>query len=312
MLWKTILTILGTDLMQVLLVDADSKNGFPNLALMKLSAWHKKQGHSIDLIKGIPTTAPLKQYDKVLISCIFHQNKEQVLDYASQFDNTIVGGSGIDLDLTLDKDIEHIRPDYSLYDIDYSLGFTSRGCVRNCGFCIVPDKEGFVKDNAPISEFLHPDHKKVILLDNNFQASPRWRENIAFMIEHDLKINFCQGLDIRLLDLEFAEALTQIKYYSWTFKNRGLYFAFDDLRYEKQVWAGINLLERVGINLKTVLFYVLIGYNTTEKEDLYRINSLYERGVHPYVMPYNQHKSKLTRWVNRLYYQFIPWGVYNQ
>ena len=83
------------------------------------------------------------------------------------------------------------------------------------------------------------------------------------------------------------------------------------MRYEKDVWAGIDLLEQVGINLKNVLFYVLIGYNTTEEEDLYRIRSLYERGVHPYVMPYNQHKSKITRWVNRLYYQFIPWSEYN-
>ena len=300
------------DLMKILLVDADSKKGFPNLALMKLSAYYKQQGHSIDLLKGIPSTAPLEHYDKVFMSCIFHQNKERVLDYASQFENVIVGGSGVDLDLALDYDVEHILPDYSLYDLDYSLGFTSRGCIRNCGFCIVPEKEGTIRDNAPISEFLYPDHTKVVLLDNNFQASPRWRENIDFMVEHDLKVNFCQGLDIRLLDLEFAEALVGIKCYSWTFKRKSLYFAFDDMRYEKQVWAGIDLLEQVGINLKNVLFYVLIGYNTTEKEDLYRINSLYDRGVRPYVMPYNQYKSKLTRWVNRLYYQFIPWSVYNK
>lgn len=298
--------------MKILLVDADSKKGFPNLALMKLSAWHKSQGHNIELIKGIPTTAPLTEYDKALISCIFPQNRERVLDYASQLDNVQIGGSGFDYTIVLDDDIEHIMPDYSLYDIDFSLGFTSRGCIRNCGFCIVSEKEGFIRDNAPISEFLHPDHKKVVLLDNNFQASPRWRENLEYIIEHDLKVNFNQGLDIRILTREFAEAVAQVKYYSWTFKRRGLHFAFDDMRYEKQVWAGIDLLEDVGINLKDVLFYVLIGYNTTEEEDLYRINSLYERGVHPYVMPYNQCKSKLTRWVNRLYYQFIPWSVYNQ
>ena len=300
------------DLMKILLVDADSKKGFPNLALMKLSAWYKQQNNSVELIKGIPTTRPLEQYDKVLISCIFHQNRNQVLDYASQLDNVQIGGSGFDYTVVLDNDIEHILPDYSLYDVDYSLGFTSRGCIRNCGFCIVPEKEGFVKDNAPISEFLHPDHKKVVLLDNNFQASPRWRENIDFIVEHDLKTCFNQGLDIRLLDLEFAEALAGIKYYNWTFKRKSLYFAFDDMRYEKQVWAGIDLLEQVGINLKDVLFYVLIGFNTIEKDDLYRIRSLTERGVHPYVMPYNQYKSKLTRWVNRLYYQFIPWSMYNK
>ena len=298
--------------MKVLLVDSDSKTNFPNLVLMKLSAWYKQQGHTIDLIKGIPTTKPLEQYDKVLISCIFYQNRERVLDYASQFDNVQIGGSGFDYNIVLDHDIEHILPDYSLYNLDYSLGFTSRGCIRNCKFCIVPEKEGFIRDNAPISEFLHPDHKKVILLDNNFQASPKWKDNIKFIQDNDLRVNFNQGLDIRLLNEEFAEALTSIKSYNWTFKRKGLYFAFDDLRYEKQVWAGIDLLERIGINLKDVLFYVLIGFNTTEEEDLYRIKSLYERGVHPYVMPYNQHKSKLTRWVNRLYYQFIPWSEYNK
>jgi len=298
--------------MEVLLVDADSKKGFPNLALMKLSAWYKQQGHSVDLIKGVPTTKPLVTYDKVLISCIFHQNRERVLDYASQLDNAHIGGSGFDFNIVLDYDIEHILPDYSLYDVDFSLGFTSRGCIRNCGFCIVPEKEGFIKDNAPISEFLHPEHKKVVLLDNNFQASPKWRENLDFIVEHDLKVNFSQGLDIRLLDKEFTEALTRVKYCNWTFKRKALYFAFDDLRYEKEVWAGIDLLEQAGIKLKDVLFYILIGYNTTEEEDLYRVQKLYDRGVRPYIMPYNQHKSKLTRWVNRLYYQFISWEVYNQ
>lgn len=298
--------------MEVLLVDADSKKGFPNLALMKLSAWYKQQGHSIDLIEGIPTTAPLTSYDKVLISCIFHQNREQVLDYASQLDNVQIGGSGFDYNIVLDNDIEHILPDYSLYDLDYSLGFTSRGCIRNCGFCVVPEKEGFIRDNAPISEFLHPNHMKVVLLDNNFQASPKWRENIDFIVEHNLKVNFNQGLDIRLLDFEFAEQLAYTKYYNWTFKRRALHFAFDDLRYEKEVWVGIDILETAGIKLSDVLFYVLIGYNTTEEQDLYRVQKLYDRGVHPYIMPYNQHKSKLTRWVNRLYYQFIPWEVFNK
>jgi hypothetical protein len=298
--------------MRILLVDADSKTGFPNLVLMKLSAWHKQQGDHIELIKGIPNTQPLEHYDKTYISCIFFQNKERVLDYASQLDNVVVGGSGIDLDTTLDHDLEHIMPDYDLYNINFSMGFTSRGCIRNCGFCIVPEKEGKIRHNASIAEFLHPDHEKVILLDNNFLASPRWREHLQYLIYHGINVNFSQGLDIRLLTDEMAELLSHTKYYSWNFKTRGLHFAFDDLRYEKDVWQGIDLLEKAGIPLKHCLFYVLIGYNTTEEQDLYRIRSLYSRGVHPYVMPYNKHKSDLTRWVNRLYYQFIPWEIYNK
>jgi len=298
--------------MRILLVDADSKEGFPNLALMKLSAWHKQQRHEVDLIKGIPDTAPLETYDKTLISCIFFQNRDKVLDYAAQFDIVQIGGSGYDYNIVLDHDVEHILPDYSLYGIDFSMGFTSRGCIRNCGFCIVPEKEGMIRHNAFVQEFHNLGHKKVMLLDNNFQSSPNWQYNLGYINQLGLKVNFSQGLDIRLLDENFANQLSNTKYYSWNFKTRSLSFAFDDLRYEEDVWAGIDLLEKAGINLNHVLFYVLIGYNTTEKQDLYRINALYERGVRPYVMPYNKHKSDLTRWVNRLYYQFIPWEIYNK
>jgi hypothetical protein len=298
--------------MNILLIDADSKKGFPNLALMKISAWHKQQGDNVDLIKGINDTAPLNHYDKTYISCIFFQNKERVLDYASQFDNVVLGGSGLDLDTRLDHDIEHIMPDYSLYDIDFSMGFTSRGCIRNCGFCVVPEKEGHIRHNAFVQEFHNLGHKKIVLLDNNFQASPNWQYNLGYINQLGLKVNISQGLDIRLMTDDFAHILAHTKTYSWNFKTRGLHFAFDDMRYEKDVWRGIDILENAGINLRICLFYVLIGYNTTEEEDLYRINALYERGVHPYVMPYNKHKSKLTRWVNRLYYQFISWIEYNK
>lgn len=297
--------------MRVLLVDADSKKGFPNLALMKLSAWHKHKGDTVDLIKGIPSTAPLIDYAYKYASCIFFQNKERLSKYIDQFSYIQVGGSGWNINSHLPEPIEHTMPDYSLYDVDFSLGFTSRGCIRNCGFCIVPEKEGQMRDHAPIEEFHHPDHNKIILLDNNFLASPNWQRNIAYIQSENLKVNFNQGLDIRILDELQAHSLANTKYYSWNFKRRGLHFAFDDLRYEKDVWAGIDLLEKAGITLKQCLFYVIIGYNTTEEQDLYRIHALSERGVHPYVMPYNKHKSKLTRWVNRLYYQFIPWSEYN-
>ena len=287
----------------VLLVDADSKKGVPNLSLMKFSAWYKKEGWSVDLIKGLPLAPPLHLYDKSYISVIFFQNKERALDYAMILPNCEVGGSGYDLTKTLPDEIEHIMPDYSLYDIDYSIGFTSRGCIRNCGFCVVPKKEGEIRDNAPITEFLA--HDKVMLLDNNFLASPRCKNNLDFLIINDLKVNFNQGLDIRLVDNEIAALLASIKYYSWNFKTKGIHFAFDNLRYEKDVWLGIDLLENAGINPKHLMFYVLVGYNTTEKDDLYRIYSLKDRGVKPFVMPYNQTKNRLTRFVNGRYYEFM-------
>lgn len=301
--------------MRVLLVDADSHNGFPNLALMKLSAYHKQQGDTIVFIKGIPTTAPLEHCDKVYISCVFFQNADAVRDYAAQFTCPVeLGGSGLDLHLDLPHEIEHIMPDYSLYDVDFSLGFTSRGCIRNCGFCVVPEKEGMIKDNAPISEFHNPTHNKVVLLDNNFGASPRWKENLAYIQEHDLKVNFNQGLDIRILTKEFAEKLAEVKYYNWTFKKRSLHFAFDDLRYKDKFKEGIETLISSGIPASHIMVYVLVGYNSTIQDDLERISTITHYGAVPYVMRYNSTKNrelaKLARWVNRMYYQFIEWSVY--
>jgi len=309
-------------MMRVLLVDADSKKGFPNLALMKLSAWHKQQGNSVDLIKGIPTTAPLNSYDQTYISCIFFQNRERVLDYASQFNpSPILGGSGFlgshpHIEYITNEYVwDHIMPDYSLYDVDFSMGFTSRGCIRNCGFCIVPEKEGFIRDNALVEEFHHPDHKKIILLDNNFQASPNWKKNLSYIISNGLKVNFNQGLDFRLLNNDFAIALSRTNYYNWKFNSRILHFAFDSLRYEKQVREGLRLLEYTGIPLKRLSVYLLVGYDTTQEEDRQRLEILKEYNVRPYIMRYNRSKDEwlkhFARYVNRRYFEFIPWGRYN-
>jgi hypothetical protein len=295
-----------------LLVDADSKERFGNLALMKLSAYYKSLGWSVDLIMGLPLAPPIHLYDASFISVIYHQNYDRALDYALMLPNCQVGGSGWDIEKKLPDEIEHIMPDYSLYDLDYSMGFTSRGCIRNCGFCVVPKKEGPIRDHAHIMEFHHQYHHKIMLLDNNFLASPRWKENLQYIEMNKLKVNFNQGLDIRLIDEEKAKLLSEIKYYSWNFKTRSLHFAFDDLRYEKEVFQGIDILESAGIPPKHLMFYVLIGYNTTEEQDLHRIYSLKDRGVRPYVMPYNRTKSKLTRFVNRMYIEFLDWEEYNK
>ena len=206
--------------MKIRMIDADSKEVFGNLVLKKLSAWHKLQGHEVDLQIGIPDTAPLEEYDKTYISVVFFQNKEKALNYASQVKNIHIGGSGFDYNVRLDHDIEHIMPDYDLYGYDISIGFTSRGCIRNCKWCIVHEKEGMIHDHAPIEEFLDPRHNKVILIDNNFQSSPKWRENLQFLIDHKIKVNFNQGLDARLVTEEFAQMLAESKCYDWKFNTR--------------------------------------------------------------------------------------------
>lgn len=300
---------------KVLVVDADSHNDFPNLALMKLSSWLKEINNGdiqIDLIKGVPDTAPLEPYDMTYVSCIYHQNKEKVQAYLNQLQNYAVGGSGINYEW-LPEPIEHIIPDYSLYNIDYSMGFTSRGCIRNCGFCIVPKKEGAIKDHASITEFLHPTHTKIMILDNNFLASPKWKENLELM--NGLRVNFNQGLDIRLVTEENAQLLAETKYYSWNFKTRGLHFALDDMRYLWEALDGIQILLDAGIKPHHLMFYVLIGWNTYPDEDVFRVNLLKSYGIHPYIMTFDQIENQWTknfeRYINGRYHEFVPFEKYN-
>jgi len=282
--------------MKVLLVDVDSK--MPNLALMKISAWHKSNGDSVALRQ---TCKP----DKVYISCIFSRNRSKALGIAKWFTCPVeIGGYGVN-DAQLPFEIEHIMPDYSLYSTNFSMGSTSRGCIRKCPWCIIPEKEGGIRDHAPITEFLHPDHDKVILLDNNFLASPQWRENLQFLIDKRLKVSFCQGLDIRLVDEEKAGMLNKVKYYSSRFTYRCLYFAFDTPSIEEDVRRGVRLLKAAGIKSYHLRFYMLV---TSFEEDVRRFQILKELGAEPFIMKFNGMASKpllnrFTYWVNRLYYK---------
>lgn len=295
--------------MNILLIQVDGK--MPNLALMKLSASHKHLGNSIFFNKNCDPK-------EVYISCIFTQNRSKALGIARMFPQAEIhlGGSGINYSSVLPDEVEHIMPDYSLYGIDYSMGFTSRGCIRNCGFCIVPKKEGMIRNNATLREFLHPDHKKVILFDNNFLASPRWRENLLEIADCGLKVSFNQGLDIRLINQENAKLLSKAKYYDWKFKNRCLYFAFDSPEIEDNVLKGIKILNQAGIPSKHLMFYMLVGYDTEFSEDLHRFEVLNKLGVMPFIMVFNNRKDKpilrhFARWVNQLFYQFIPFEKYD-
>jgi len=303
--------------MKILLVDAD-RTGFPNLALMKLSAWHRKRGDRVWL-----NSCPDKP-DRVYISCAFEKHRNRALliarAYESQGCEVELGGYGVSTKILADE-VEHIMPDYSLYGIDYSMGFTTRGCVRRCSFCHVWRKEGPLREHSPIEEFWNPRHNKLLLLDNNFLASPLWREKLEFLIARRLKVNFSQGLDIRLIDRESARLLRLVRYYDRRFKRRRLHFAWDLMETEDAVVRGIRTLREAGLKLGIkdghLMFYVLTGYNTTFEEDLYRVKKLLELRVMPYVMIYNDRRDILVlrhfaRWVNRSLYLLCPWEKYER
>lgn len=290
--------------MNVRLVDLDSK--MPNLALMQISSWHKENGDVV----GFDVNNP----DVVYISCIFEKNADQARGVSSMYPNSevIIGGSGVDYKTNLPESMKKVYPDYDLYpENKKSIGFTTRGCIRNCGFCIVPKKEGKLHRWQHISEFHNPEFKSVLCLDNNIGADKEWFfENTDFIIENNLKWNPIQGMDIRILSEEVAERLSQTKI------DGILHFAFDNMKDEDAVLSGISILESAGINLRQkVEFYVLVGFNTTNEEDIFRCNLLKKHGTNAFVMQYSKNKDtrKLAHWANRkqLYWSvnFNDYGV---
>lgn len=282
----------------------------PNLALMKIAGWHRAKGD--DVVLGLDGSA-----DKAYISVIWPQNKPRALSASRLFTCPVeIGGSGYDYKVTLPDEIEHTMPAYDLWSVDYSMGFTSRGCHRRCPWCIVGEKEGTKTiHHAPISEFLHPSHKKVILHDGNLLASFRAFDVLSDLKEAGVKVSFNQGLDIRLVDEEVAGLLSDQKYYNWKFKERQLYFAFDSMAVEKAVRTGIELLVGAGIPQKHLMFYMLVGFDTTFEQDMKRCQILWEElGVYPFVMIYNRLATPtlraFARWINKRVHKVCSWIDY--
>jgi hypothetical protein len=278
--------------MKVGLFDTDSK--YHNLALMKLSAWHKQKGDEVEFYKPLWHST----YDTIYCSKIFQKGCKND-GYITP--DMICGGSGFEFLTKLPNYIERIKPDYSLYNLNYSLGFTTRGCIRNCGFCIVREKEGFIKEHAEVEEFLNPKSNVVVLLDNNFLALPSHIKKLQLFIDKGWIMDFTQGLDIRLINKESAELLAKVKHY------KKIYIAWDLMNYEKEFKEGLNILFNAGIKPYRIMVFVLCGFNTNFKEDLYRFNELLGLGVDPFIMIYgnvDRKTKEFARWVNKRLYKF--------
>lgn len=167
---------------------------------MKLSAWHKAHGHDIELT--VPTFA--LAYDRVYISKVFTWTTMPGLPLGAY-----VGGTGYDLKTTLLPEVERLCPDYSLYNMDYSMGFLTRGCIRKCKYCVVPEKEGNIRPASDIETFLR--HNKALLLDNNVLAHEWGIRQIEKIVNLGVKVDFNQGLDARLIDNDTAKLLAKVR-----------------------------------------------------------------------------------------------------
>lgn len=274
--------------MNIGLIDVDSHN-FPNLALMKLSAYHKSKGDNVEWWNG------LKHYDIVYKSRVFTDTYSEDVDYCINADEVIKGGTGYDLKNKLPYEVEHQYPDYSLYGIkDKAYGFMTRGCPRGCAFCIVKEKEGNTHTVAELSEFWKG-QKEIVLMDSNITASKDCERLFDSLIASKAQINFEGGLDVRLLTDKGADQLNRMN-------TSMIHFAWDN--YEFKTYDKLKrirpMLNKCGRNLRV---YVLTNFNTTIEQDLERIYKLKELDYDPYVMVYDKPKApkeirRMQRWCN--------------
>lgn len=277
--------------MRIGLVDVDGHN-FPNLVLMKISAYHKSNGDAVSW------AGSLEHYDKVYTAKVFTFTRDDVQAY--QCDEQIRGGTGYDLTSRLPNEIEEMFPDYGLYDIkNTAYGFLTRGCPRGCRFCIVGKKEGLQSRKVANLKDFWNGQKNVELLDPNLLACDQWEELLQQIIDSGANVNVNQGMDIRLMTSEKQQMINQSKIQT-------IHFAWDNYpdwpTYEKlkQFRPGFRLDDR---HLKV---YVLTNFNTTHAQDLDRVYRLREIGYDPYVMIYDKSNAPrqtrlLQRWVNNKY-----------
>lgn len=286
--------------MKIGLIDIGGK--MPNLALMKISSYHKVMGDTVLMGTG---------GDMTYISCVFSKHRHIAEELLKIYPVAVVGGPGWDHAVTLSPEIEVCSPNYSLYGINYGLGRLTAGCPGNCPWCVVPSCEGSKsKTVAQIGSLINPRSNFVVLLDANILACPDWPEHFKEIRERKLKVCFTQGLDIRYVNDMVAEELAKLKVSDLHQHNSRIWFAWDRIENEEHVREGIAALNRAGIKSYRLRFYVMVGYNTTWEQDWYRFQVLKDLGAEPFIMCYEGASPKLrafARWVNRFIYKKYSW-----
>lgn len=311
--------------MKIGLIDVDGHN-YPNLALMKLSAWHKAQGDTVDWWWGFD------HYDRVYMSRVFDDTYSRDVPEPLNADEIIKGGTGYvlrdregvlkinrgngweiapagtlrfgDTEYAelLPEEVEHTYPDYSLYPTltnGTAYGFLTRGCPKACHFCIVAGKEGRRSIKvADLTEWRNG-QKNVVLMDPNLLACPQRMDLLGQLIDSKAWVDVNQGFDCRLLTLEVISAINRLKL-------KEIHFAWDYMKESEAVLRGLQLYTEHATHKPHGQFgtvYTLTNYDTTMEENLYRIYTLRDMGFDPYVMVYDkpnapQEIRDLQSWCN--------------
>ena len=294
------------------LIDVDGHN-FPNIPLMKISAYHKANGDAVEWYDPMFSD----DMDIVYMSKIFSFTKDY--EYPIRAREIKRGGSGYCIgldesgkefynlakDTLLSPEIEHIYPDYSLYPKltqDTAYGFLTRGCPRQCSFCHTSKKDGTISHKvADLSEFWRG-QKNIVLLDQNILACKDWRELLRQLIDSGANVEFNGGLDIRLMTEEKAQYVSRIR-------QKIVHFAWDRYEDKEKIIPRFEMFKRIsGFDARKMIVYTIVNYDTTLEQDLERIYTLKDLGYWAYVMIYDKDNlpkghiyRKLQRWCNNRY-----------
>ena len=298
--------------MKVGLIDVDGHN-YPNLPLMKISAWHKAQGDHVEWYQPLFSG----HMDRVYMSKVFSFTPDY--EYVVNADEVIKGGTGYAISLEggvekydkakdnpLPEEVEHTYPDYELYGVtDTAYGFLTRGCPRGCSFCHVGNKEGRCSYKvADLSEFWR-EQKNIVLCDPNILACPDHIDLLEQLAASGAKINFNQGLDIRLITDKNLEVIKRINLDS-------IHFAFDRWQDKDIIEPRLRkFIKETGYhrNKGKVMCYILCNFDTTLEQDIYRIQLCRELKINPYPMIYDkEHCNPIYRKLQRWCSPFIFWS----
>jgi hypothetical protein len=280
------------------------KTNFPNLALMKISAWHKLRGDSVEWFQPLMR----QYYDRVYSSKVFTFTPKDNYLPTSAF-RSRKGGIGYNKTNSLPDYIEHIMPDYSLYKSDFAQGFITRGCPNKCGWCIVPSKEGGIRPNADVFEFWDG-QKETVLMDNNILAHEHGLEQLEKIASLKTRLDCNQGLDARLVNNDIAKVLSKVK---WKVTR----FACDHESQMPAVKNAIDLIRKYSGKKGSYFVYVLVK----DIEDAHkRVEFLRSIGADPFAQPYRdftnnieptKEQKRFARWVNhKAIFKTVKWEHY--